>query len=188
MLVRLIDFIKVHHITAMFTDLISGGFSEGTDVGVSSLMDSWILLKTLENNGERNRGIYVLKARGIKHSNQIREFIISSRGIDLVDVYNGVEGVLTGTARAAKEALDKAAWNLRVQETERKRRELRRKKLAIDAEIALLKSKFEAERDELNRSIELETSGEETLTRQRQKIATLRSSDEKINIKRKGKR
>ncbi len=185
MLVRLIDFIKVNQITALFTDLSTADFSESTEVGVSSLMDTWILLKTLENNGERNRGIYVLKARGMRHSNQIREFIITSKGINLIDAYSGADGVLTGTARVAQEALDNASQILRNQETERKHRESKRKKLSFEAEFALLKSKYETEEDELNRAIEQETVGEAALLRERRKIAGLRSSDQMVPADRK---
>jgi circadian clock protein KaiC len=111
MLTRLIDFLKLHQITAMFTSLTSGssGTLEQTNIGISSLMDSWLLLRDIEANGERNRGLYVLKSRGMAHSNQIREFLLTDHGIDLADVYLGTEGVLTGTARLAQEARDKAA-------------------------------------------------------------------------------
>jgi hypothetical protein len=98
---------------------------------------------------ERNRDIYVLKARGIKHFNQIREFTITAKGINHSDAYTGANGVLTGTARVAQEALDKASQVSRTQESERKRRELKRKKLMLDSEIALLKSKYESEEDEI---------------------------------------
>ncbi len=104
MLLRLIDFLKARQITAMFVHLTSGGNAwERTDVGVSSLIDTWILLRDIELAGERNRGIYVLKSRGMKHSNQIREFLITTEGIQLQDVYVGPEGVLTGSMRAAQE-------------------------------------------------------------------------------------
>jgi circadian clock protein KaiC len=189
MLVRLIDFIKGNQITAMFTDLVSGDFSEGTEVGISSLMDAWILLKTLENGGERNRGIYVLKARGIKHSNQIREFVITSKGVKIVDAYSGNGAVLTGTARVIQEALDKSSRTLRNQETERKRRDIERKKQMLAAEITLLKSKYETEEAELNRFIEQETGSEDALLRQRDKIAAMRSRDDEAKAaQRKGVR
>jgi circadian clock protein KaiC len=191
MLIRLIDFIKIKHITAMFTDLISetsGGFSEGTDIGISSLMDTWILLNTLENNGERNRGIYVLKARGIKNSNQIREFVITSKGVNIVDVYSGSDGVLTGTARAAQETLDKVSHLLRNQETERKHRELKRKKLMFEYETALLKSKYESEEDELKKAIDQDVAGEARLIREQGKTSARRSSDAKTSDDRTGRR
>jgi RecA-superfamily ATPases implicated in signal transduction len=188
MLVRLIDFIKVSQITAMFTDLGNIESAESTGVGVSSLMDTWILLKSLESYGERNRGIYVLKARGMNHSNQIREFAITSRGINLIDAYSGADGVLAGTARVAQEALDNASLILRNQETARKHRESKRKKLSFEAEFALLKSKYETEEDELNRAIEQETVGEAALLRERRKILGLRSSDQTIPAERKRRR
>jgi circadian clock protein KaiC len=172
----------------MFTDLGNIESAESTGVGVSSLMDTWILLKSLESYGERNRGIYVLKARGMNHSNQIREFAITSRGINLIDAYSGADGVLAGTARVAQEALDNASLILRNQETARKHRESKRKKLSFEAEFALLKSKYETEEDELNRAIEQETVGEAALLRERRKILGLRSSDQTIPAERKRRR
>jgi circadian clock protein KaiC len=177
MLVRLIDFIKVSQITAMFTDVGNMVSAESTGVGVSSLMDTWILLKSLESYGERNRGIYVLKARGMNHSNQIREFAITSKGVNVINAYSGADGVLAGTARVAQEALDNASLILRNQETARKHRESKRKKLSFEAEFALLKSKYETEEDELTRAIHQETIGEAALLHERHKIAGLRSSD-----------
>ncbi len=102
MLVRLIDYLKMKGITTLFTSLVAGGDVEvNSEVGISSLMDAWLLVRNLENNGERNRGLYVLKARGMAHSTQIREFRLTSHGIELVDVYVGPEGILPGSARAA---------------------------------------------------------------------------------------
>ncbi len=104
---RLIDHLKLQHITAFFTTLTSGGSTlEHTDVFISSLIDTWLLLRDIEIGGERNRGMYVLKSRGMAHSNQIREFLLTDKGIVLQDVYVGMEGVLTGSARVAQEAKD----------------------------------------------------------------------------------
>ena len=95
MCVRLIDLFKSRQITAMFTSLTAGdSAAELSEVGVSSLMDAWLLLRNLESNGERNRGLYVLKARGIAHSNQIREFVLTNLGAQLLDVYAGASGLL----------------------------------------------------------------------------------------------
>ena len=108
-LIRLVDFMKTQGITSIMTSLTTGGGPlESTEVGISSLMDVWLLLRDQEENGERNRLLYVLKARGIHHSNQVREFKLTSQGIDLVDVYLGAEGVATGTARAVQEAKEVA--------------------------------------------------------------------------------
>jgi len=119
----------------------------------------------------------MLKARGIKHSNQIREFIITSKGIKIVDVYTGPAGVLTGTARVAQEAKDEVSQILRNQETERKHRELTRKKQMLEAEIALLQSTYESEEDELKKAIDQEVAGEAALVRQQRKMGAIRSSD-----------
>src|SRR4030095_10136542 len=98
--------------------------------GISSLMDTWLLLRDIELNGERNRGIYVLKSRGMAHSNQIREFLLTSDGIRLVGVYLAPEGVLTGSSRQAQEAKERAAMLVEKNELERKQRELARKREA----------------------------------------------------------
>ena len=109
MLIRLIDFLKGKQITTVFTNLTSGGGpTEQTEIGVSSLMDTWLLLRDLELGGERNRSLYILKSRGMSHSNQLREFLLTNQGVDLLDVYLGSEGVLTGSARLAQEAREKA--------------------------------------------------------------------------------
>src|SRR6185436_15705136 len=110
MVTRLIDYLKAIQVTSLFTSLTQGGAPLAqSESAMSSLMDAWILLQDFEGNGERNRVVYVLKARGMAHSNQIREFLISDRGIDVVDAYIGANGVLTGSARAAQNALEKAA-------------------------------------------------------------------------------
>ena len=104
MLIRLIDFLQTEQITVMFTALTLNNFvSEQTDEGVSSLVDAWLQVRDIESNGERNRGMYIMKSRGMKHSNQVREFVITDKGLDLVDVYLGPEGVLIGSAREAQE-------------------------------------------------------------------------------------
>jgi circadian clock protein KaiC len=134
MLVRLMDFLKSREITSMFVHLTSGGDAwEKTDVGVSSLIDTWLLVRDIELGGERNRGMYVVKSRGMKHSNQIREFVITPQGIRLDDVYVGPEGVLTGSMRAAQEVREKAAALGRRQGVERKQRDLQRRRIALEA-------------------------------------------------------
>ena len=109
MLTRLIDFLKTKQITATFTSLTSAGSElEQSEVDISSLMDTWILVKNIETNGERNRGLYILKARGLAHSNQVRELVLTDHGIQLMEVYVGADGVLMGSARS----MDKDAVKL----------------------------------------------------------------------------
>jgi len=178
MLTRLLDSLKGRQITSIFNTLLEGDHSElQSELGVSSLMDSWILLRNIEHNGERNRGLYILKARGIAHSNQIREFVFTNRGIELKDVYAGAEGVLTGSARAAQEAREKAAAQLRREAIERKKRELERKRQALDTQIVALRAQFETEAEEIKKEIALETSREQALQMDRVQMAQLRSGN-----------
>jgi circadian clock protein KaiC len=178
MLLRLIDYLKSRQITAMFVHLTSGGSSwEKTDVGVSSLIDTWILLRDIELAGERNRGLYVLKSRGMKHSNQIREFLITSEGIKLEDVYVGPEGVLTGSMRAAQEDRERAALLARAQEIERKQRELKRRRAALEAQITALRVEFEAIEDESKIVSEQDRAREQQLNDNRSAAATRRGAD-----------
>ena len=180
MLIRLIDFIKESGITALFTDLITTGeSSEFTEVGISSLMDTWILLRDIELFGERNRGIYVLKARGMNHSNQIREFLITEKGIDIIDVYTGPSGVLTGSARAAQEAKERATELIRKQDLQKKQRELDRKKKILESQMNLLKIQYEGEEEELQKSILQDKLREKTIYLDRSRMSIVRKSKSK---------
>ncbi|MCX7111664.1 MAG: circadian clock protein KaiC [Proteobacteria bacterium] len=179
MLCRMIDYLKMKQITAFCTDLTStGGRLAWTQVGISSLMDTWLLLQAMETSGERNRGLYILKSRGMAHSNQVREFILTDEGVQLRDVYIGPGGVLTGSARDAQEARDKAESLDGQQEIERKRREIERKKTAIEAQITGLHTQFEAEKDDLDRLIAKEKQRGETLALDNRAMAKGRQADE----------
>jgi circadian clock protein KaiC len=157
MLIRIVDFLKANQITALFTSLTGNHDAlENTDSGISSLIDTWLLLRDIELNGERNRGIYVLKSRGMANSNQIREFILTSHGVELREVYVGASGVLTGSARIAQEALENAEVLMHKHDIERKKRELERKRKALEAQIAALNANFEAEESEATKMIETE--------------------------------
>lgn len=147
MLNRLVDFLKTNAVTALFTSLTSdGGSLETSEVAISSLIDTWLLLRDIETGGERNRGLYIIKSRGMAHSNQIREFQLTDHGIKLMDVYIGPGGVLTGSARLAQEARDQAAEVLRQQEVERLQFDLECRRAAMEAQVAALQAEFEAER------------------------------------------
>ena len=182
MLTRLIDFLKVHQVTALMTNLISGGqILENSGVDISSLVDTWVLLRDIELAGERNRALYILKSRGMAHSNQIREFLLTDHGIDLQDVYLGPEGVLTGSARQAQEAREKSATETRRQEIESKERDRKRKREALEARIAALRKEFEAEEGEAQRLISQEQMREETLRQERERMAAKRKADLKAD-------
>jgi len=152
MLIRLVDFLQEEQITVMFTALsLNTGISEQTDEGISSLVDAWLLVRDIESNGERNRGLYVMKSRGMKHSNQVREFIITDNGIDLVDVYLGPDGILTGSAREAQKLQEQTGRVLRTNAMGLKDREIDRKRKVLEAKIASLQTEFESVEDELNK-------------------------------------
>jgi len=179
MLSRLIDFLKMKQITAFCTDLTSTNSSvERTEVGISSLMDTWLLLKVLEESGERNRGLYILKSRGMEHSNQVREYRLTDNGAILQDVYIGSGGVLTGAARVAQEARERAEIVERNQDIELKQRDIERKKAVIEAQIAALRTEFEAEKDELERTIAREKQHQKTLTEETLALGRARKSDD----------
>jgi circadian clock protein KaiC len=157
MLMRLVDFLKSNLITALFTNLTSNGCElEQTDVSISSLIDTWILLRDIELSGERNRGMYILKSRGMAHSNQIREFTFTNHGVELSKVYVGPSGVLTGSARIAQESIEKAEVLTRKQDVERHKRDIERKRKALDAQVAALHSNFELEEAEAVKTIQSE--------------------------------
>ena len=175
MVTRLIDFLKGRQITSLFTSLTHGGHAlQQSEIAMSSLMDAWLLLQDLEGNGERNRVLYVLKARGMAHSNQVREFLISSRGIDLVDAYVGPGGVLTGTSRVAQAATEEADALAGEEEADRRRRELEQKRTTLEQQIALLRSEQQSQDGELRRLSQQVGERTRVLAGGRTKLARLR--------------
>jgi circadian clock protein KaiC len=155
LLMRLIDFLKDRGATAVLTSLTAAGSPEqGTDTDVSSLIDTWLVVRDLEADGERNRGLFVIKSRGMAHSNQVREFVITSRGIELREAYVGPGGVAVGSARLAQEARDRAARYERDGEIAALRAELASRRRANQSQAAALRAAFDADAAELRRRIE----------------------------------
>jgi circadian clock protein KaiC len=182
MVTRLIDYLKAKHITTIFTSLTQGGHAlQQSEASMSSLMDSWLLLQDFEGNGERNRVLYVLKARGMSHSNQVREFLISKNGVDLVDAYIGASGVLTGSARAAQEALEKATTLANLQEAARRKRELGRKRAVLERQISGLRSDYETEAVELRRIDQQVGTRTLVLSTERAASGRLRQADANVS-------
>jgi circadian clock protein KaiC len=177
MLVRIVDFLKLNQITALFTSLTTTESAlESSDVGISSLIDTWLLLRDIELNGERNRGMYILKSRGMANSNQIREFILTNHGVELREAYIGASGVLTGSARIAQEALENAEVLIRKQDIERKKRELERKRKALEAQIILLNADFESAESEAVKMIRTEQDTIKRLEQDKIEMAVSRKS------------
>ena len=188
MVTRLVDYLKAGQVTSLFTSLTQAGHSlQQSEASMSSLMDSWILLQDFEGNGERNRVLYVLKARGMKHSNQIREFLISDHGIDVVDAYIGPSGVLTGSARAAQNALEKAAMLASQQEAAQLKREVDRKRAALERQISDLRADYETEALELRRIAQQVGTRTFVLGTERAASGRLRQADIKVAASTRGK-
>lgn len=178
MLIRLIDFLQSEQITVMFTALtLNNIVNEQTDEGVSSLVDAWLLVRDIEFNGERNRGMYVMKSRGMKHSNQVREFVISDEGLNLVDVYLGPEGVLTGSAREAQRLQEETGDVLRKHALTMKDMEIGRKRKVLESKIASLKEEFESMQDQLNKSYIEDTLRKEVIEKNREELTRNRHND-----------
>lgn len=186
MLVRLIDFLQAEQITVLFTALsLNTIVNEQTDEGVSSLVDAWLLVRDIESNGERNRGMYIMKSRGMKHSNQVREFVITDEGLDLVDVYLGPEGVLTGSAREAQMLSEVTGAVMRTHALGRKDIEIQRKRKVLEAKITSLQEEFESVQDQLNKSYIEEDLKKEIMEKNRRQMIENRLTKNAGNGKRK---
>jgi len=163
--------------------------SESTVEGISSMVDTWLLLRDVEVGGERNRLMYVLKSRGMAHSNQVREFLITSRGISLVEPYLGQGGVLTGSARLSQEAREAAEKQRYAEEARRLELALHHRRLAVEAQIAALRAGFKAEEEEFARVATAAKLREETaatdraaMSRSRRVMATIRTKANHIHL------
>jgi circadian clock protein KaiC len=176
-LMRFIDSLKMEGITACFTCLIFGQHQDLTELGVSSLMDTWITVRDIESGGERNRGLYVIKSRGMAHSNQVREFVLSSAGVHLVDVYVSSGSVLTGAARLAQESKDRQEEKERAEDIERRKQDFEARKLLVEAQVAGLLAELSAQEKEVKMIIEEAEEQKRRLDLQRADIARQRHAD-----------
>ena len=177
MLTRLVDYLKSEKITSLSTSLVTDARAAEAAAGVSSLMDTWINLQDMESNGERNRGIMIMKSRGMGHSNQVREFSLTDRGLVIADPYLGPSGIVTGSARAAREVQEEAALIEQKNELNRKKRELERKRKVMQAKIEELKAAFETDREELERIAGEGREKERARAAQRGLMARMRMAD-----------
>ena len=179
MLVRLIDYLKSQGITGLFTALTNGAQAhiEATEVGISSLIDTWLLVRDIEHDGERNRGMYVIKSRGMSHSNQIREFLITDKGVDLLDVYVGPAGVVTGSGRVNLEASERAEALRTGQEIEMLNERIKRKRQALEAEWAARQAELAAEEADAALQLEQKRKALERLALDRMEMARHRRAE-----------
>jgi circadian clock protein KaiC len=179
MLTRLLDEMKSNQVTVFFTSLTAASSSlEQTEVGISSLADTWLLLRDIEIGGERNRGLYVLKSRGMAHSNQIREFLLTGKGVDLIDVYVGPSGVLTGSARISQESQERDIESAHQREIERRKLNVETKRKALEAQIASLRAQYQAEEQEFKKLTEEEQRRQNGVSKLQEKMARIRKEDE----------
>jgi circadian clock protein KaiC len=186
MLIRLIDFLQKNQISVLFTALTSNtAVTEQADEGVSSLVDAWITVRDLESNGERNRGLYIMKARGMKHSNQVREFLITNEGLELVNVFLGTNGVLIGSAREKQQLEEVTGMELKTYAGTRRDSEIKRKKTVLEAKIAGLNEEFQSVKDEIMKTYEEEELRKELMEKNRKALTEKRYLNQ--NKQRKGK-
>lgn len=178
LLIRLLDFLRRRNITAFFTSLTNGAHSpESSEEGVSSIVDTWLLLRDIEESGERNRALYVLKSRGMEHSNQIREFRITPRGVELVPVYLGSSAALTGSARLNQEAREKSEALSADAAFTGKKLALQHRRAALTAQIAALQASFQAESEEMQRVLQVEEGRRAAVLADHGRLATSRRAD-----------
>ena len=182
MVMQLTDLLKMNNCTALFTSLIlSGAEPENSQVHIASLIDTWLLLRDIEIGGERNRGMYILKSRGMAHSNQIREFLLTDQGVELRDVYVGPSGVLTGSARLAQEAEEQASQSSRQQEVERRQIELELMRKTLEVQIAAMRAEFAVQEVGLLKIIGQEQAQEAQLVQERVDMGLSRKADKTPN-------
>ncbi len=177
MLLRLIDYFKSRKVTTLLTGADIGQGNHAGHAEVSSLMDAWVQVQMIEGCGERNRGLYVLKARGIAHSNEIREFLLSDQGIRLRDAYLGQGEVLTGSARAAQEARESEMETERQLVLKVKQREIERKRRQIETQIAALQAELEGQESESELFASRQRAASDAAVMARKKIASSRGGD-----------
>jgi circadian clock protein KaiC len=182
MLTRQVDFLKARGVTALFTSLVvDPEHASTTDQQLASLVDTWLFLRSTEGNGEHNRVLYVLKSRGMAHSNQIREFLLTSQGIELADVYVGPQGVLTGSARQAQEAKELSDGTARKEDLEQRQASLGRRREAVEAQTATLWREFEDEAKIVERLLSDGSTGVRDRAGQRAEQGRLRRADDDVS-------
>ena len=178
MLMRLADFLKTKQISSMFTQFMSSNVAHGTgDIAIASMVDTWLVMHDIEIGGERNRCLYILKSRGMGHSNQVRECLITDHGVELCEVYVGAGGVLTGSARIAQEAQELALTLTRKQEVERRQIEIESRRKALEAKVAALRAEFGVQEAESMKIITQEQAQASQLLTGRLEMGLSRSAD-----------
>lgn len=189
MVFRLIDFLKNKGVTSLMTSL-SSPEAQQSDIGVSSIVDTWIVLRNIEVNGEQSRLLNILKSRGTAHSNQVREFMLTKHGIELVDVYLGPSGFFTGTARIAREAKDREEVSQRENDLRRQRSHYEQKRAALEAQVAVLMDEIETAETEMEQIAQEAREREKGIVRQKKESAEKRgvnTGEKSTGVRRRGR-
>ncbi|PPD57409.1 circadian clock protein KaiC [Dehalogenimonas etheniformans] len=179
MILRIVDYFKMHQITAMFSSMSARADLEETGVGLSSAFDTWIHLVNVQNNQERNRTMTIVKSRGMAHSNQVREFVLTNKGVKLVDIYATPAGSFMGTARIAQMAADQAAGVTREEGVTARERQLQQQRRALEAKIDALRAEFEAEAKESELTIAEEKAKIKAISDDRKMLDRQRKAEDK---------
>ncbi len=170
MVLRLVDFLKAKSVSAMFTSMAGQQTGDETGIGLSSAFDTWIHLTNVQENNERTRTLVVIKSRGMAHSNQVREFIISDKGVDLTDIYTSAAGSFMGSARLAQMAVDRAEGIVRREGIHARERQIEEKRRALEAQITALRAEFEADARESEIAIREEQRRDKALAIEMQSL------------------
>lgn len=164
MLIRLMDYLKSRQITSVFTALMDERSSNVTlDLGISSLMDTWVHLRNLEFGAERTRGLYIIKSRGQPHSNLVREFILTDQGIKLVDVFVGPDGILLGSSRKTQEVRERLIAEKQNREAESRHQQLIRQREILQIQIDSLQDELSSDLTGGNLDLSANPVGENAL-------------------------
>ena len=177
---RLIDWAKADGITLVCTSLLdetTGQTQVGTPMHISTLADTWIHLNYLVQAGERNRGISIIKSRGMAHSNQVRELILSDKGVTLTDIYTAGGEVLMGTLRWERERADRVAHEVAGVAAKLKRVSLDAEEAVLEVRAKSLQTELLAKQVEKTLLARTTQSREGELSRGRIRMRELRGGD-----------
>lgn len=178
MAMRVVDYFKTRQITALFTSMATRAELEETRIGLSSAFDTWIHLINVQGNQERNRTMVIVKSRGMAHSNQVREFVMTDKGVELVDIYASPAGAFMGTARLAQMAADEAANTARHEGISARERQLEEKRHALEARISAMRAEFEAEAKEVEIELSQEKARDRIFASEKKELSEHRQSDQ----------
>jgi circadian clock protein KaiC len=177
---RLIDWSKAEGTTLVCTSLLDEMASQnegGSPLQISTLADTWIHLNYLVQAGERNRGMSIIKSRGTAHSNQVRELILSDKGVTLADTYTAGGDVLMGTLRWEKESAERVATEVAAEAGKLKRVRLDADEAELEVRVRSLQVELQAKQAEKALLVRTTESRKRELAGGRTRMQELRGAD-----------